>query len=404
MKKQRQTIQTAARGFTLAELMVAIALTVMMLVIVGMAFRSAGKASGKAQVYNDMMLHVRVFTQQLDRDFAGLMTDMPMVIMFENHTYDTGQDVGYDQASDLGDPDDPLRQVRYDRIVFFSRGDFQSVDGSYRSSMARIFYGQSADTYLPEEFVPTENLGADPAWYYADNWQANVQPPRKILARKCVLNLTNHTAPYEFFGTGLLPIALWNETWPDFNFHASNDYDHFSVEHTTAHSWLQQIKHDHRRGNPFVLPLVLQDHPDSPFSWVRRPHFNRMNTFYQPDNPGADFYPKAMQEMLLMYDVTDFRISLWFDENSSKGRRWLPWHSNQPAAIYLNFPGSAVFPPEILTHINRGADTVNQELRWFLWPNRWPSAIRFTFTVYDKNRKHFPEGQTFSYIVEVPER
>ena len=34
----------------------------------------------------------------------------------------------------------------------------------------------------------------------------------------------------------------------------------------------------------------------------------------------------------------------------------------------------------------------------------WPRAVRFTFTLHDRNRQYYPEGKTFSFVVKIPRR
>jgi len=44
------------------------------------------------------------------------------------------------------------------------------------------------------------------------------------------------------------------------------------------------------------------------------------------------------------------------------------------------------------------------DLKTFGISHPWPEALKFTFTLYDKGRRYFPEGVTFEYIVKLPPR
>ena len=114
-------------GFTLAEMMVAVSITVIMLLIVGLVFSSSIKASGIGVSSNDVMVQLRTATGQLEKDFSGWRSDMPIAIIFEGY---------YD------DPDEMDKLVHYDRICGFANGDFQDLQGTASGNVARIFYGQ----------------------------------------------------------------------------------------------------------------------------------------------------------------------------------------------------------------------------------------------------------------------
>jgi len=133
----------------------------------------------------------------------------------------------------------------------------------------------------------------------------------------------------------------------------------------------------------------------------------------------------------LLADVTDFQIDLWFDNINA----WWPdepsWFNNDfsanrnPFGFYWNVNNSPVkwvdgsgapTPSYAPTMVNRilwwdeggfaGAlvPPPNVPFTPIPSPVTWPSALRFTFTLYDENRRHFPEGKSFSYIVKLPKR
>ena len=90
------------RAFTLIELVVAIAILAMMISFSSVIFK-AGIGTYRTSVANtEIMQKLRAITDQLNADFKGLRKDAPMAIEFVRDSND----------------------VRYDKIAFFSNGDF----------------------------------------------------------------------------------------------------------------------------------------------------------------------------------------------------------------------------------------------------------------------------------------
>jgi prepilin-type N-terminal cleavage/methylation domain-containing protein len=119
------------RGFTLIELVAAIAVLVIVSSFAGVIFDVSVESHRTAAANAEIMQNLRVITDQLDADFGGLRTEMPVNI-----------DTGYEQSLDiLGIP----YPVRSDKITFFANGDFQTT-GQYGNetiggNVAAIFYG-----------------------------------------------------------------------------------------------------------------------------------------------------------------------------------------------------------------------------------------------------------------------
>jgi prepilin-type N-terminal cleavage/methylation domain-containing protein len=135
--KQRTTNneQRTHKAFTLIELVVSIALLAIVFFFAGAIFKVSIKAYRTAGANAEIMQKLRAITDQLNADFKGIRTDAPLLIWFEQ--------------------DDPNR---YDQIMFFANGDFQSIqlyesgsnaepdpEGSELviGTVARIFYGQA---------------------------------------------------------------------------------------------------------------------------------------------------------------------------------------------------------------------------------------------------------------------
>ncbi|MFA6175198.1 MAG: type II secretion system protein [Phycisphaerae bacterium] len=133
------------KAFTITELLVAVGLLAVVLAACGIIFNYSIDSHRTAGATAEIMRNLRVITDQLNADFAGLRKDAPLVIEFSTQN-----------------------GVSADSIVFFSTGDFQtSSDNTVRGNVARIYYGQATS---PD---PTSVIDADRR--------------NKILARKQVI-------------------------------------------------------------------------------------------------------------------------------------------------------------------------------------------------------------------------
>ena len=124
-------------GFTLIELVVAIALLAMVLGFSSVIFKVSIGAHRTAGANAEIMQKLRAITDQLNSDFKGLQKDAPLLMWFQE---DTG----------VPEPN------RYDQIMFFANGDFQSTrlyagnpevpastGNPVVGNIARIYYGQA---------------------------------------------------------------------------------------------------------------------------------------------------------------------------------------------------------------------------------------------------------------------
>ncbi len=119
------------KGFTLVELAVAVALLAMVISFASLVSRVSIGTHRAATANAEIMQELRAITDQLNSDFAGLVADAPVAMLFE-----------YDNTTGL----------RHDAIMFFSAGDFQSIrqydnggssDVTISGNTARIYYGQA---------------------------------------------------------------------------------------------------------------------------------------------------------------------------------------------------------------------------------------------------------------------
>jgi len=141
------------KAFTIIELVVAVALLAMVFFFAGTIFKVSINAYRTAGANAEVIQKLRAITDQLNTDFKGICTDGPLLIWFRQDNR----------------PTDPNR---YDQIMFFADGDFQSTqlydettgepdsesgDKLVKGNVARIHYGQAQNNdqqdppELPEE-------------------------------------------------------------------------------------------------------------------------------------------------------------------------------------------------------------------------------------------------------------
>ena len=107
------------RAFTLIELVVAVALLAMVLSFASVIFKVGIGAYRTAGANAEIMQKLRAITDQLNADFKGLRKDGEIFVVW------MAVPVAYLVDADDYD-DDPDGYLRFDRIMFFANGDFQS--------------------------------------------------------------------------------------------------------------------------------------------------------------------------------------------------------------------------------------------------------------------------------------
>jgi prepilin-type N-terminal cleavage/methylation domain-containing protein len=141
------------KAFTLIELTVAVGLLALVIAFASVIFNVSINAYRVASANAEVMQKARAITDQLNSDFKGLRKDALFLIWFEQP-----------------DPNDPSQ--RYDQIMFFADGDFQStqlysiptgysrkipnLDGTdaVTGSVARVYYGQAqVNGILPQNQI-----------------------------------------------------------------------------------------------------------------------------------------------------------------------------------------------------------------------------------------------------------
>ncbi len=139
------------KGFTLIELVVAIALLSMVLGFSSVIFKTCIEAYRTAGANSEIMQKLRAITDQLNSDFKGLQKDGYLILHCEE----------INRREYLNSiPAD----FRADRLYYFSTGDFQSwFEPDIRSNIARVYFGHDADSldFLSDRIVSKWNLARD---------------------------------------------------------------------------------------------------------------------------------------------------------------------------------------------------------------------------------------------------
>ena len=311
-----------AKGFTLLELVVAIGILAMVVFFVGAIFKAAIGSYRTASAQAEIMQKLRAIAQQLDNDFRGRCREAHMIVWFE-------------VPSDSND--------RFDQIMFFADGDFQSVqtydaDGNYPhyqipqptgspvvGNVARIQYGQ-ANLYSPTA-----------GRYLSPNEQVFENNPDRFFNKK-----SRTLARRQHILTADPNIFPWPDSADSGNFinsfepNRNDDYEH---DTNSLSQWEVLFQ---------TLFPVYQDHiTDICFHY--RPRIN--------------YKGSTGLHMLMAEGVSNLMIQLTVDD--ANGVSWQPEND----AIR------------------------NSTLPVFSW-----RAMKFTFTLYD-SRGIFKDGQTFTHIV-----
>lgn len=379
------------KAFTIAELLVAVALMAVVLTGSGYIFKVALDAQRTANATTEIMRNLRGITDQIDSDFKGVCNDAPLAIWFQ-------RDVG-----GAGEPN------RFDEIMFFASGDFSSYQSAYgtngksilKGEAARIWYGQ-ADTNDPQNKPVPVTLMTRPSM---------LRPAARVLARNqhILISFVNpsqsSTDPYPNW-----PLTAWPISTANFNFgqlvngrpaNEEYEYDKFSIA-----QW--------KRINPDSTNTIFQNNivpnclGDSPSPDSVRPNINPV-------------LPKTYQN-LVCKGVASFAVQwgYWYDSSSVtpgiRELRWWPESSHFNDATMLNGNAFGVFfnvlkvpvtaPPACFTSngenwympsqiLYDAGDPVN--LARF---GPFPTALKFTIKLDSKTLiKGKPLERTFTHIV-----
>jgi prepilin-type N-terminal cleavage/methylation domain-containing protein len=348
---ESQATSHERRGFTLVEMVVAIGLLVVMVLFAGTIFKASISSYRVAMAQAEIMRKLRVITEQLNSDFQGLRKDAPMFIWFQKGS---------------NGPDDANR---FDQIMFFADGDFQSTkqypyiksDGTTGfktiiGNVARIYYGQTQNTY-------------------------GLEARYRLLARRQHISTVDTD-------------ILLSARWPDSNsasFAATFDSgsnDTYEYDWVSLSQW-QALANDTVYGSTNVNQIIAACFD------IR---------------PTVDLANANGLHMLMTEGVGSFSVQWSYSyTNVSTGQKFIYWWPSDdpngdgdstdsdfsrmptnPFGFYFN-----VAAPSFTNWFSYGGAIY---LAGAVVEPIWPKAMKFTFTLYD-SRGVFKEGQTFTHIV-----
>lgn len=347
------------KAFTLIELMVAMGIFVIVIVFSGEIFKVSIESHRTAIANAEIMHKFRAITDQLDSDFKGLDKDGEIVVVWaavpnNNSDYSDNDFDGYE---------------RFDRIMFFANGDFQSY-GSYpviRGNTARICYSMAKIGNLRPE---------------------QMSKPKRILARTQHIltddeSLTGY--PYDSNSFSAQQWMQWNNT---------SQYDKISKEKWKFIPMNNKID---------LLSLVLD-------TTIKVEHDGKIIYESQTNKDirgiSIDTSDSNSIHSLLCEGAGEFKVQGW----DSIKKTWVPEVDPDgdgkltDTHFFLNDPDKNL--PVVLyswplkglkiNNINYLPEQVNRE-NFNLIPGLG-RALKFTFTLFD-SKGIIKAGRTFTHIV-----
>lgn len=361
------------KAFTLIELVVAVGILAMVLSFASVIFRVSIGSHRTAIANAEIMQKLRAITDQLDADFEALRKDGEIFVVWVA------------TAPPAADPTDPRAYERFDRIMFFSDGDFQSYSTNpmVRGNVARICY------MLAKK---------DNVWAQAQDRE------KRILAR------TQHILTADSRLVNFLAPATFGGTTPEwFEWNNRYEYDKMSLE-----QW---------KNIPMEEPAMpAKEDMLAVITGIRvkesMPDERLIGASVDPANPDSI-------HMLFCEGVGEFKVQGWHDVL----QRWMPEvdpdrdgsladtdfllattgdrldPERVPGVLYPYPPYGKVIlggqfecpdTPEGRQKFQQLRRLLNQQ--YFSQIPGVGRALKFTFTLYD-SRGVIEGGRTFTHIV-----
>jgi hypothetical protein len=341
----------------------------------GNVFKTSISSYRIAAAQAEIMQKFRAITDQLNNDFRGLRKDAPLFIWFQI---------------------DPNNN-RFDQIMFFADGDFQSTQiynvntspGPYSgyivpqpsgspvvSNLARIYYSQA------RSIDPLSNLFNDPY---------NLIPANRILSRRQHLFIANPSS-----GSQYVQFPTFDSSGSLFVDPIQNNW----LEHdTNSLSQWQAATQSSTNVNNIITGCFGTD------------------AYYSNNRPDVNLTDASTLHLLMAQKVGNFSVQWGYyhlDTSVPPNRYVYWWPSNDPDGSgditdsdfikMMNVNGLSA--PAFGVCFNVAAPSVSG---WFTpnnvagpyftgTPGFYPVALKFTFTLYD-SRGVFKDGQTFTHIV-----
>ncbi len=361
------------KAFTLIEVLVASALLVVVVAMAGTVFRVGIESHSMAQANAEIMQKFRSITDQLNADFRGLCKEGEIYIAWPTDQNDTSPDYG--------------RHVGVDRIVFFTKGDFQSYNmynknQVVRGNVARVSY----------------MLGSK------RNGIGQVQTARELAPSDRVLQRTQHILTQDDRLREFDPLFDVNEATDEawYQWHNTLEYDKITLQ-----QWLDM--NDVAKFNALSVITNVK---------VQTPKLEDRSFW------GSQYdvnHPEQHAHSILSEGVGAFKIQAWFETQGSTltGKRWVPDEdpnldgsgsgsellvpldasSGNDSTARVLYPGDRPY-----AFVSLGGEFDGQYFEDLLSEDHFNEipglgrALKFTFTLYD-SKGIIPKGRTFTHIV-----
>lgn len=391
------------KAFTITELLLAITLMVVLIAASGIVFKTAVKAYRTASATAEIARKLRGITDQLNADFKSLRKDGEIFIFWLPYPVDDDGDGQVD------------RYERFDRIMFFADGDFQSYNewpmndpagAVIHGNTARISY-MLAEDYMgnkAQQKVDQERVLARSQHIYAAE-AALVdfaqQPDGTFLPVAPRSNWINPgDIPNSFIKKPPLPPPATNDMIPSNN---TYEYDNLTLAEWLNCDWVDKslmltvVSDVSVGGVNLDGGLVVDVDSKAPVN-VHQLLTKGVGSFSIQGwyELAQRWFPEVVPDGQGNFVVNDFRVS-----------------AGNPGMLDLTFPPRLIYPwpwdldPVADAGVVDFGGSVNYP-RWMIKEtnfNQIPGlgrALKFTFTLYD-SRGVFKEGKKFTHIVYLDE-
>jgi prepilin-type N-terminal cleavage/methylation domain-containing protein len=350
-KPQVTSLELRSRGFTLIELVVSIGILALVMSFAGLIFRVSIDSQRFSIANAEIMQKLRAITTQLNADFKGLRKDGEIFIAW----------VAKQRPNTS--PNDPNAYERFDRIMFFADGDFQSYKANpiIRGNIARISY------------MLAKSGGVAPLLQ---------SPEKRILARTQHIMTADPNLP-AFFDPNSFTIEQWGR-W-----HNWYEYDRLSLqEWKTGFSWAQKSE---------MLSVISNTRAEESIE-----DDMLIGAVVNPADPDSI-------HMLLCEGVDEFKVQGWYQAQ----QRWVPevdpdGNGDLTDTDFVMAETGGALDPELAPvilypYVGIGIRNINYPLE-YLDEAHFSSipglgrALKFTFTLYD-SKDIIKKGRTFTHIV-----
>lgn len=357
----------ATRAFTLIELIVAVGILAMVLSFAGVIFRVSIESHRTAVANAEIMRKLRAITDQLNADFKGLSKDGEIFVVWvakpvPDSAYTDNDLDGYE---------------RFDRIMFFAYGDFQSYGFNHpvvRGNVARVCYMLAKRDGIQAEQQARE--------------KRTLVRTQHILTADDDPMLANFILDVNTFGGS-------DQEWYDWNNRL--EYDKVSLEAWKNIHWDMDPNDPRGSNQPCKLNIL------SVITDIKFDDPGVSETVWGASVNQTD--PNSIH-MLLCEGVGEFKIQGWYDAQ----QRWVPdvdpdgdgdladtnFFLADPISfsvlLYPYPPNGGVF----INNIGYPRDQVDKA-HFDAIPGLG-RALKFTFTLYD-SKGVIKGGRTFTHIV-----